>query len=211
MGLEGRCWRTGRGGWKRGEGESRGGGDLPVNRGLPRRIVEAVEHVQKHRAQIATTPPIQPLIVVRRRYLPRHLLALPRPTAAPDNHRDSEQDGQTRLGPHAAANRMQIQRMPEHKRPDNLADPVQRVIQGARAHVEVRRVDGVELVRVEPVRGEEHGEEEDDVGVGSDGLVEAEELGLPGRVLHQDDAGAVFADDLVGIHEEEGQDCAKEH
>ena len=67
------------------------------------------------------------------------------------------------------------------------------------------------MVGVKPVGGPEHGKEEDDEGLESNSLPEPDELGLPGWVLHEHDAGSVRSDNIIGVAEHEGQNGTAKH
>lgn len=182
------------------------GGNVPVDAALPRSIVEAVEHVQEHGAEVSLILPVA---------VPRLVVAgeagLPLVAAAPDGEGEDEEDDEGGLCAGGALEALDVEGVAEDDGADHLREPVEERVEGARADVEVAAVDRVGLVGGEPVRGPEHGEEEEDVGVGDDGLPEADELGAPRGVLHQDDARAVGADDAVGVGEEQGQHGTAEH
>lgn len=55
------------------------------------------------------------------------------------------------------------------------------------------------MVGVEPVRGEEHGEEKDDVRFDLESGPETEELRLPAGILYEDDFAAVGSGKEVSI------------
>ena len=57
---------------------------------------------------------------------------------------------------------------------------------------------------VEPVGGEEHGEEEHYPRVRAERVPQAVEFGLPGGMAGRDDASAVGADHLGGVSHEQG-------
>jgi hypothetical protein len=67
------------------------------------------------------------------------------------------------------------------------------------------------VVTIEPVTSQEHGEERDDVPVGLEGFVEAKQFGLPCGVLHRNDAGAILADNVLGISKTPGENKASHH
>lgn len=69
----------------------------------------------------------------------------------------------------------------------------------------------VELIGVEDVGGEKHGEQQDDPGCQGDSLDQSLDLCLPAGVLHQDDLAAVVANDAPGIAEQKGESSADEH
>lgn len=80
------------------------------------------------------------------------------------------------------------------------------IVQRASSHVEFWRVEGVELVSVEPVGSEEHGEEKNNIWVGLEGFKQAQELRLDGWVAHEDDLGPIAANDVGGSAEGETEE-----
>lgn len=138
-------------------------------------------------------------------------MLLPGIATTPDDHGQDEEDTKGDLGTDAAADTVDIQQGTDDHGSDDLSEPVQETVQGLGAGVEVGAVDAVLLVGVEPVGGPEHREEQDDVGLGLDGLPQTVDLGPPAGALHQDDAGAILTDDLVGVANEQGQAGTEEH
>jgi hypothetical protein len=67
------------------------------------------------------------------------------------------------------------------------------------------------LVCIEPVGSPEHWEKKDDIGFVLERVVEPVQLGFPRWIFHHNDAGAVAANDLVRVTNEESQASAKEH
>lgn len=170
-----------------------------------------VEDVKEHWAKVSILLPIDVWETLSSCNLTRWLLFLPCPSATPDRHGQNHKSNPASLSSHRSANILQIQEVSEYKSTDNLRDPVQSVVQSTSAGVEVCTVHSVELVGVEPVGGEEHWEEENDVAVGADGVPETEELGLPGWVLHKDDFRTILTNDLSGINQEKSEGGSKDH
>lgn len=119
--------------------------------------------------------------------------------STPNNKRQRKQDHKRTSRTHSTRHALDVQQRTPYGRGSNLRKPIQETIQGFGARVKVRTVHGVELVRVEPIRGKEHGEEEEDKGLEFECLVKTQEFALPGWVLHEDDTGSVLADNVVGI------------
>lgn len=69
----------------------------------------------------------------------------------------------------------------------------------------------LEMIGIKPVRGEEHGEHQEDVPICHKDFEHAHDLRFPGRVLHHDDAGAVVPADKERVAEEHSQDKACSH
>jgi hypothetical protein len=128
----------------------------------------------------------------------------------PHHKRKHHHSRPRRLRPCRPPNIRRIKRKPKQRRTKHLRNPIQRVIQRARALIEPREIDVVELVRVKPIRGKEHREQKDDVRVAPESFPETEDLGFPGGVLHEDDAGAVAAHDVFGVDECPGETGAEE-
>ncbi|KFY15527.1 hypothetical protein V492_01934 [Pseudogymnoascus sp. VKM F-4246] len=152
---------------------------------LPGGIVEAVEHVQEHGLEVTGIRP-----VTERGLVLAGESGLPLVASAPDGESEDEEDNEGTLSASGALEALDIEGVTKHHRADHLGEPVEQGVEGAGADVEEGAVDGVGLVGGEPVRGPEHGEEEEDVG---------------------HDARAVGADHFVGVAEEEGEHRAGEH
>ena len=190
---------------------------VPVDAGLPDGIVHPVEDVEEHGANIGAVRPIDRWVVVLERLgvetcldLRTRVTLLESPAAAPDHEGEDKQDGPDTFGTGGSPEVREIQHEAKDTSAEHLRSPVQNTIQRPGADVELGGVDFVELVGVEPVRGEEHREEEDDVWIGEEGLPQAEQLALPCWILHENDLGAVAADDLVTLNERERKKRAAE-
>ena len=189
-------------------------GYVPVDVGLPDSIEKSVEEVQEHGAneEAATIGPVDEAVVVGvRSLLTADLHLLPVPAETPDDHGQGEEDNEGDLGPDTAADGVDVEAVAVNNSTDDLRKPVEQVVEGAGAGVEVRRVHVVVLVGVEDVGGEEHGEEQQDPGLLEESVPEAADLAVPRRVLHEDDLGVVLADDLVSLDEAKGQAGADDH
>ena len=66
----------------------------------------------------------------------------------------------------------------------------------------------IKLIGVEPIRREEHGEEEEDIGVAYERISETKKLRLPAWVFHEYHSGSVLAQNVFGIYQCEGQSCS---
>lgn len=170
-----------------------------------------IENVEEHWADVTRVLPVHVWITLGSGDITWWLLLLPGVATSPDSHGEDHERNPAALGSHRSAEILEIQQVAENESPNNLGDPVERVVKGTSTGVEVGAVHRVELVSVEPVRGEEHREEEDDIGVGADGVVEANELGFPGWVLHENDLGTILTYNLTGIDEEETKSGADNH
>jgi hypothetical protein len=58
---------------------------------------------------------------------------------------------------------MHVKCIPEDKRTEDLTGPVECIIQCPRPDVELGQIYVIELVRIGPIAGEEHGKEQDDI------------------------------------------------
>lgn len=128
-------------------------------------IVKAVEHVQEHRTHVSGTRPVHLRSRLGRRIRPR-VPFLPRVAAAPYHHRDHKQHAPYHPGPHTPSQTLDIQPVTEHVSSDDLARPVKDAVERSGPDVELCGIEVVELVGVEPIAGQEHGEEADDPDVG---------------------------------------------
>lgn len=99
-----------------------------------------------------------------------------------DSHNHTQQDPPSPERPNPPPVLLVIEQEPDRDAPENLRDPVHRVVQRPSLDVEQHAVVVAELPRVEVVAGEEHRKEEDDERVGSERDPETSELGLPRRV-----------------------------
>lgn len=91
-----------------------------------------------------------------------------------------------------------------------MSNVVEESVQCLGASVEVSTVDGVGLVGDKPVGRPEHREKEQDGGFTAEGCPEADKLGLPTRVLHQNDSRPIRPDNLLCIRDEEPNNGAQE-
>lgn len=127
-------------------------------------IVEAIEHVQEHRADISPARPIHLRSRLWRR-LRSCIPLLPCVPATPDNHCDRKEYAPNYLCFHTSSQLLEVQPIPKYVRSSNLAGPVKDTVERSRPDVEFGRVKGIELVSVEPIASEEHREEADDPDV----------------------------------------------
>lgn len=175
-------------------------GNVPVDVGLPNGIVKTIEDIEEHVSNISGILPI-----FSNEGLGCCLLASvclgKGVSTTPDGHGENEEEDEAGLCSDGTTDSLNIEGIAKEQGADNLGKVVQQAVEGLCAGVKVGSIDGVELVGVEPVRGPEHGEEKDYEGLESDGLVESNELGLPAGILHQDNAGAVWSDNIGGIAE----------
>lgn len=100
---------------------------------------------------------------------------------------------------------------PEREEAEDLHRPVDDAVEGPHVHVEVREVEVVAQLRVEPVGAEGHREQENRKAIRPQNLINAHGLGLPRRTLHRDHPEAVFADDSAGGNHRQARDGAAEH
>lgn len=172
-------------------------------------VEEAVEYEKEHGSDVAAV-----FEVLGGGYGAAGELFLECVSTTPDAHGDSEQKAEVNASPNRTGEPFHIKRLAKADGTDHLAKPVEQIVEGTCADVEIGPVDAVELVSVEPVAGQEHGEHEDDVVIGAYGFQEAFELGLPGRVLDCDDSRSVFAYDVLGFcygPSENEADCHENH
>ena len=194
---------------KEGERES-----LPVDASLPSSITKAVPEVKEHGAKVlAAFGPVNldslPILAGNDGTL--GLILLPGVTAAPGDKGEDDEHDKGDLGADAAPQAGVVEGEAKDDGANDLRKPVEETVESARAEVEVGGVETVVLVGVEDVGGEEHGEEQEDPGLLDKGFKKALELGLPGRVLHENDLAAIIADDLVGVAQAQTANEANGH
>lgn len=145
--------------------------DLPISTCLKSGIIETIKDIQKHGSQVATISPIHGCC----HHLASVLFLEGIPTS-PDTHGDGQQETKVDFGPRRPREILHVQGLAKNESPDHLGQPVQETVKRTGANVEVGAVDTVKMVSVEPVAGEKHGKEEDDVPVGSQDVDQAEEF-----------------------------------
>lgn len=67
------------------------------------------------------------------------------------------------------------------------------------------------MVGDEPIRRPEHREEKNDERFEADSFPEADDFGLPGWVLHKNDVGPVWTDNIGGIAQEKSKTGTGKH
>lgn len=172
--------------------------DVPVDGGLPESIVEAVEDVEKHRANIARGRPIswdkvRVQLGVDGVASVRLLVSV---AASPDDHGQDKERSPSNLGSDSTTDLVDIKSITQYDRGDDLCQVVQKAVERLGTGRKSGTIDGVLLVGIEPVRGPEHGEEQDDERLESDGFPESDELRLPARILHHNHTAAINTDDI---------------
>src|SRR5690242_233752 len=183
------------------------GSHEPVHAGLPCGVGETVEHVQDKGSSVTSIRPV--LLWVERIRSPGAVIGLlEHITKAPHNHDGDEESGPSTLGTGSTANSLDVEGKTEDVGTNNLHDVVDDAVQCSGTGVEVGTIDFSEVVSVKPVGGQEHGEKSDDVWIANDGLAESHELGLPRRVLHDNDLGAVRANYVLCIDKHPGERSA---
>jgi hypothetical protein len=185
----------------------------PVDTALPCGVVEAVEDVQEH----GTDELLSAIFEVNWDVVcgladgitgVEFLVSI---STTPCGHGEDEKKSQCTLSTDRSTEITRIETPAEDDGADDLSTPVQDVVESTSADVEDGAVDGVLLVWVEPVRRPEHGEEENDQRLVSEGFPETNEFRFPARVFHEDDFGAVRSDNVGGIAQAHGNKCTKEH
>lgn len=190
---------------------------VPVDAGLPDGIEEAVEEVEEHATEVVAVLPVDPgevveaISAVHNSIFTCGLILLPGVTSAPDAHGEDKEEDERDSSTLGASEALHVEEVTVDDGADDLRKPVQEVVEGSGANGEVGAVEVVHLVGVEDVGGEEHGEEQENNGLLGKSLPETEKLSRPGGVLHQDDLGAVFANDTVTVDKEHGNNSASEH
>ena len=188
--------------------EKRGGFNSPIHACLPSRVVEAVKHVQEHRTDVAIRCPVIDGEIFLSCVFAGVVL-LERVTASPDGHGYGEQDSPANPSSNPSRKPRPVKRVAEGECADNLHEPVQGIVQSLRPGVEFHPVDVVELVGVEPIGCEKHGEEKEDVWVGLESLPQAVDFGPPCWILHENDSRSIRADYALCAHKTPCEDGAE--
>lgn len=191
------------------------GTHVPVDAGLPKGVVEAVEKVEKQGTKSFASG-IGPVQVAASLRVLVHVLAsdlflLPGPTASPDDKGQAHEDNVGDASTGRAANLGVVESPAVDDGAQDLRKPVQQTVEGAGAGVEVSAVETVVLIRVKGIGAEEHGEQQEYIGLLGDRVPDAHNLGIPRRVLHQDDLGTVLSNHLVGVGQQERDHGSDEH
>ena len=126
-------------------------------------------------------------------------------TAKQDSQEDKTVAGTLGTGPLALVQELTIGNGGE-----NLSQPVEHRVHGTRTDGEVEGVDGVELVGVDPVGGEEHGDQAQHAPVQEE-LEDRDQLGGGARVADTDDVRAIPTENLGGRQQEEGEKGTNDH
>jgi len=174
--------------------------DVPVDASLPSCIVEAIEDVEEHDADVTIRGPIHGFKSVS---LDRcaSVTLLESISTTPDSKSEEDKSNPQNSGAHSTTDKGTVKSVTKDKGTNDLKAPVENVVQSLGASVEVSSINTVELVGVEPVGAEEHWEESDNPRVGAKCVEKTKQLGLPGWVLHEDDARVVSANNSLGVDE----------
>lgn len=178
---------------------------------MPEGVIDTVEEIQEHRTDESRSSPIPTRPAIFGVHIGPGIVLLPGVATTPNGHGAQEEADQGSFGADRAAEVFEIEERTQNHGADNLGKPVQEAVQGLGASVEVGSVNGILLVSVEPVGRPEHGEKENHVRVESESFPQADKLGFPGRVLHQDDPSSITADDLLALAKHESQDSTNAH
>lgn len=128
---------------------------VPVDAGLPSSVKEAVEEVEEHGGKEldAAIVPVNLIVLVGRVHgnLTGSLILLPSVATAPDGKSQKEKNDKRDLGTHTAANAGNIEGVTDHEGAEDLRKPVEQVVEGTSADVELGEVHIDVLVGVEDV------------------------------------------------------------
>jgi hypothetical protein len=148
---------------------------LPIYACLPCGVVKAIEQVQEHWTNITIACPVLQVFIINR-YRYALILSLESIATSPDCKCKHEHGYPSNLGPGGASNVGKVKAKTKDRGSEHLCDPVHRIVECAGACIELRKIDVVKLVCVEPIRGEEHGKEKHDVGIASNSFPQSDEL-----------------------------------
>lgn len=175
-----------------------------IRKALPDAVEDAGKDVQEAECRISAI-----LEIHTGRQVRTSVSALFRIRPAPDGPNEQEGDGPTCPSAGSPAEPRIIEHETDGETADHLGEPVEQVVECAGADGEEDRVEILELPGVEPVAGQEHGEEEEYPGVGAQEAVETQQLPSPVRLFGHDDARSVVPDDRSWIFEKDGDASAE--
>ena len=95
------------------------------------------------------------------------------------SHNHTQQNRPSEERPHPPTILLLIKQQPNRNTPQNLRDPINGIVQRPSLDIKQHGVVIAKLPGVKVIAGKEHGKEEDDERVGSEGDPEAEEFGFP--------------------------------
>ena len=114
-----------------------------------------------------------------------------------DTHNHTQQNRPSKERPYPPPILFLIEQQPNQDAPNNLSDPIHRIVQRPSLDVKQHSVVFAKLPRVKVIAGKEHGKEEDDERVGSEGYPETFEFGFPRRVPGSRHSRTVSSDHFV--------------
>ena len=94
-------------------------------------------------------------------------------------HNHTQQNRPRQKRPNPPPILLLIKQQPNRNAPDDLSDPIHRIVQRPSLDIKQHGVVIAELPSIKVIAGEEHGKEEDDERVGSDRYPETFEFGFP--------------------------------
>jgi hypothetical protein len=106
--------------------------------------------------------PVSQLLVFRFKG-PTNILSLESIPSTPYCEREYEHNGPGNLCSSSSPDVREVKSESKYGSSKHLRDPVERIVERASAYVELCKVDILELVRVEPIRSEEHRKEKHDI------------------------------------------------
>lgn len=185
--------------------------DIPVNAGLPNSIVEAVEDVQEHWANVSRGSPIHGHIARVRTYRLTGVVLLVSITTTPQGKGKDKQHNPRNLGTNRSANTLNINEDTGNPCSDDLGKIVQETVEGLGSGAETGTVDRVLLVDIKPIGGEKHGEQKDNEGLKTKRFPKTQKLTLPAGVLLQNDTATILSNNVASVAKHQSQDSTTEH
>lgn len=185
-------------------------GNVPVGSCLPDRVESTVEHEQEHGTNITTVSPVELDIVFGTGFL-SGVLFLEVVAASPNDKSGDEEGDDGGFGLCATGESFRVKANTENPGTENLREIVEDAVEGTCSDIELGQVHTLEVIGVEPVAGEEHGEQKNDVPIRNKDGHHAGEFGFPGGVLHHDDLGAIVTSDKARVAEKGGEGKTQGH
>lgn len=161
--------------------------NLPVYGSLPKSIIHAVEDVQEHRSDVVMGGPVSWNESLELGVFTSIGLFIS-VSSSPDNDRDGQQENPTDYSTMTTGQLSIVENKSEADGSDDLRHIIEKGVEGLGTSSEVRTVDSILLIRVEPVGRKEHGEEHDHKGLVSDSLPHTPDLASNRWILHEDNS-----------------------
>jgi len=139
---------------------------IPIDSALPEAVIHAIEDVKEHGANVARSGPVISGGVST------GIGSLESIATTVDDEGNSEEEAPSDLGADTTTEVGEIKTPAHNSGTEDLGEVVKTAVESLGTSVEVGAIDCVLLVDIEPVGREDHGKEENDPGIASNGFVE---------------------------------------